>query len=263
MVKAKAQAPVRWLGVGIAAVLIALTALVCNAVAEPISVTPDSGYVTQTINFGDDRGKKKIPFYFTAAPTGNAKLTTVPNPSMRKMRTSDGTLFDGKATPHAVLGKDGRTITVTVDVDPAKAKAGDYAGDLLLRGDEVTDARAQLTVKLHPLPWPGGKEAYAWLLALSLLLVGAFIGWAAQWLAGPGTRLRNLVNRFEIVSALTRPLTPLPVAGLATAFDPNETFRTHAGSDAVKLFIWGLAAGLSGVTINQLSGRLTPSTAAP
>jgi hypothetical protein len=54
----------------------------------------------------------------------------------------------------------------------------------------------------------------------------------------------------------------LGVAGLYTVFDPNETFRTNAGADAMKLFVWGLAAGLGGATVTQLTGKLTPSSTA-
>jgi hypothetical protein len=256
-----------------------LLALVGHAAAAPVPLAPDQGNVNKTINFGDDRGKKTIRFSFTAMPPENTALTQPPGAYISDLQTSDGTQFNGTVRATPTLGDDKRSIIVTVNVDPAKTRAGDYSGDLLLRGPEVTDARAQLTTKLHALPWPGGKEAYAWLLALGLLLGGALMGWFAQWLAGPGTRLRDLVNRFEIVSSLARPLTPVPPA-FETAVLQAGTQLAHRQLDAAETSITALeektpvvlrvsalakalAALLAGQleTIRRISGLTAPERA--
>jgi hypothetical protein len=200
-----------------------------RAHADPVSVSPDAGYVTRTINFADERGKRTIHFYFTAA----SALSAAPNATVRGVATADGSQFNGTIVSQATLADDGKTVDVAVSANPAKTKAGDYTGDLLLRGTGVTDARATLGLKLHALPWPSGSEAAAWGSAFGLLLLGAGIGALAQWLAGPGSKLHDLVNRYEIVSALGGGLQS-PPPGYKTALLEAGAQLTHRELDAAE-----------------------------
>jgi hypothetical protein len=217
----------------------ALVAAPAGAAAEAVSVTPDAGYVSRTLNFGDDRDEKTIHFYFTAA----LPLTAAPNATLRGVATSNGEQFDGTVTSNASLDGGNKTIDVTVTVDPDDPKAGDYTGDLLLRGTGVTDARAALTLKLHALPWPGGREEWpAWVLAFLLIFGGALLGWFTQWLAGPGAKLRDLVNRYEVVNALGGTLT-LPPPGYKTALLEAGSHLAHRELDKAEPKIKALEDG--------------------
>jgi hypothetical protein len=52
----------------------------------------------------------------------------------------------------------------------------------------------------------------------------------------------------------------LLVVGLVTVFDPDTMFHGSAGADILALFSWGFASGLTGATVADLAGKLTPAS---
>jgi hypothetical protein len=190
----------RWyalLGATILAVPVGVPAAHAQDSAEstPVTLSPDAGHETRTLNFGEERGQKTVTIRFLAA----APLEDAPEGDLTDAQTSTGEKLEGSVRITRVTLKQGnRTVLVTVAAEPtSNDDAGSFDSQLLLRGTGVTDARSKLTITLAAEPVSG-----AWLFALVLLVVGAGVGVFARWLGTEAVGLKRLQDRLAGIEAM-------------------------------------------------------------
>jgi len=159
-----------------------------------VTLSPQDGDAEATLDFDYTRSPMPVTMNLKATPdlVDQRPLEYVPVDFRSGGRTIQASQVTG--APHVVPG--GKTVTLTLSVDPKEAKPGQYKGSVRIEGAKLaTKPPVQLTILLD------GKTRMHYVLAIGAIVAGVLLGAGVKYLSEVGTKRGTQRRRLRTIDA--------------------------------------------------------------